>query len=112
MGAGEMVKVVVALAATEPDWALSVKLVLLAAFVGIDAVQFAAAPVEFLMVTVLLTPTGALAPQEMALNMIEVGVTVIGCAVVAVPFMVALVTGGVVVHNGVLLNVKFAVPPE
>jgi hypothetical protein len=41
----------------------------------------------------LLTPAEAVAPQGMALNTIEVGVTVIGSAVVAVPFMVALATG-------------------
>jgi hypothetical protein len=65
-----------------------------------------------LIVIVLLTPAGAVAPQGMALNTIEVGVTVIGSAVVAVPFMVALATGNVVAHKGVLVKVKLALPPE
>jgi hypothetical protein len=60
----------------------------------------------------LLTPAEAVAPQGMALNTIEVGVTVIGSAVVAVPFMVALATGNVVAHKGVLVKVKLALPPE
>ena len=69
------------------------KIVPLMAFAGIDAVQPASAPVAFLIVIGLLTPAEAVAPQGMALNTIEVGVTVIGSAVVAVPFMVVLATG-------------------
>lgn len=111
MGAGDTVKLTVEFTATVPELALSTKRVLLT-LAGMDAVQLAGAPVEFLIVTVLLTPAGALAPQEMALNVIAVGVTVIGCAVVAVPFMVALATGSVVVHRGVLLKLKVAEPPE
>jgi hypothetical protein len=78
IGAAEIMNVAVEFFATVPELALSVKVVPLMAFPGIDAVQLASWLVTFLIVTVLLPPAGALAPHGMAVNTIEAGVTVIG----------------------------------